>query len=154
ALHAAPGAFVAPNPWDAGSARILAGLGVQAPTTTSSRYPRSIRVTDYQAGGHNVPAPIRAMVAAAGLPSSADLENGFGRDPETVAETIRLGAASGLVGGSIEDTTGDRDNPVFDIAHAADRVRAASEAARRCPFRFMLTGRTDICLRGRPDVAD
>ena len=94
------------------------------------------------------------MAAAVDLPISGDLENGFGRDPETVAETIRLGAAYGLVGGSIEDTTGDKNNPIFDIAHAADRIRAASEAARQCPFRFMLTGRTDTCLRGWSDVAD
>src|SRR5690349_16982905 len=98
ALHTAPGAFVAPNPWDPGSARILAGLGFRALTTTSSGYGRSIGLTDYQAGRENVLAHIRAMTAAVDLPISADLENGFGRDPETVAETIRLGAAAGLVG--------------------------------------------------------
>ncbi len=154
ALHTAPGAFVAPNPWDPGSARILAGLGFRALTTTSAGYARSIGVTDYDAGRDNVLAHLRAMTAAVDLPISADLENGFGRDPETVAETIRLGAAVGLVGGSIEDTTGDRNDPIFDVAHAADRIRAAAEAARRLPFRFMLTGRTDNFLHGRTDLAD
>jgi len=154
ALHAAPGAFVAPNPWDAGSARILAGLGFQALTTTSSGYARSIGVTDHRAGRENVLAHIRAMAAAVDLPISGDLENGFGHDPETVAETIRLGAAAGLVGGSIEDATGDADDPIFDVGRAADRIRAASEAARGLPFRFMLTGRTDNYLHGRSDLGD
>jgi 2-methylisocitrate lyase-like PEP mutase family enzyme len=154
ALHSAPGAFVAPNPWDPGSARILAGLGFKALTTTSSGYARSIGVTDHRAGRDRVLAHIRAMVEAVDLPISADLENGFGRDPETVAETIRLGAASGLVGASIEDATGDRDAPVFEIARAAERIRAASEAARRLPFPFLLTGRTDTCLLGHSDLAD
>ena len=154
ALHAAPGAFVAPNPWDPGSARILAGLGFKALTTTSSGYARSIGVTDHRAGRENVLAHVRALTAAVDLPISGDLENGFGRDPETVAETIRLGAASGLVGGSIEDATGDEDAPIFEVAQAADRIRAAAEAARRLPFRFMLTGRTDVYLHGRSDLAD
>ena len=154
ALHAAPGAFVAPNPWDPGSARILAGLGFKALTTTSSGYARSIGVTDHKAGREKVLAQIRAMAAAVDLPISADLEHGFGRDPETVAETISLGAAAGLVGGSIEDATGDADDPIFDVAQAADHIRAASEAARRLPFRFMLTGRTDNYLHGRSDLAD
>ena len=154
ALHAAPGAFVAPNPWDAGSARILAGLGFKALTTTSSGYARSVGVTDHRAGRENVLAHIRAMTAAVDLPISGDLENGFGDDPETVAETIRLGAAAGLVGGSIEDATGDADDPIFEVARAADRIHAASEAARGLPFRFMLTGRTDCYLHGRSDLAD
>jgi 2-methylisocitrate lyase-like PEP mutase family enzyme len=154
ALHEAPGAFVAPNPWDPGSARILAGLGFRALTTTSSGYARSIGVTDHQAGRDNVLAHVRALVAAVDLPISADLENGFARDPETVAETIRLGAESGLVGGSIEDATGDRGDPIFEIAQAADRIRAAAEAARKLPFRFLLTGRTDVFLHGRNDLAD
>lgn len=154
ALHAAPGAFVAPNPWDPGSARILAGLGFQALTTTSSGYARSIGVTDHEAGRDNVLAHVRALVAAVDLPISADLENGFGRDPETVAETIRLGAASGLVGGSIEDATGDTGDPIFEVERAAERIRAAAEVARRLPFRFMLTGRTDVYLHGRSDLAD
>lgn len=154
ALHAAPGAFVAPNPWDPGSARILAGLGFPALTTTSSGFARSIGVTDHRAGRANVLAHVRAISAAVDLPLTADLENGFGRDPETVAETIRLGASAGLVGGSIEDATGDAGDPIFDVALAADRLRAAAEAARALPFRFMLTGRTDNYLHGRTDLAD
>jgi 2-methylisocitrate lyase-like PEP mutase family enzyme len=154
ALHTAPGAFVAPNPWDPGSARILAGLGFKALTTTSSGYARSIGVTDHKAGRESVLAHVRAMTAAVDLPISGDLENGFGPEPETVAETIRLAAASGLVGGSIEDATGNASDPIFDIAHAADRIRAAAEAARQLPFRFMLTGRTDNYLHGRSDLAD
>src|SRR6185295_9927286 len=154
ALHAAPGAFVAPNPWDPGSARILAALGFKALTTTSAGYARSIGVKDHQAGRDGVLAHIRALSAAVDLPITADLENGFGPDPETVAETIRAGAAAGLVGGSIEDATGDPGDPLFDIARAAERIRAASQAARRLPFRFMLTGRTDIYLHGRSDLAE
>src|SRR5262245_12392567 len=154
ALHQAPGAFVAPNPWDPGSARILAGLGFKALTTTSSGYARSIGVTDHRAGRDNVMSHVRALVAAVDLPISADLENGFGREPETVAEPIRLGAQSGLVAGSIEDATGDADDPTFDVAYAADRVRAASEAALRLPFRFLLTRRTDCLLHGGTDLAD
>jgi len=154
ALHTAPGTFVAPNPWDAGSARILAGLGFKALTTTSSGYARSIGVTDHRAGRDNVLAHVRALAAAVDLPISADLENGFGREPETVAETIRFGAAAGLVGGSIEDASGDAGDPIFEIALASERMRAAAEAARRLPFRFMLTGRTDNFLHGRHDLAD
>ena len=154
ALHAAPGAFVAPNPWDPGSARILAGLGFKALTTTSSGYARSVGVRDHKAGRDSVLAHIRSMTAAVDLPITADLENGFGPEPETVAETIRLAAASGLAGGSIEDASGDADDPIFEIAYAADRIRAAAEAARQLPFRFMLTGRTDNYLHGRSDLAD
>src|SRR5262245_3774200 len=154
ALHAAPGAFVAPNPWDLGSARILAALGFPALTTTSSGYARSIGIADHEPGRVSVLAHARALTAAVDVPISADLENGFGPDPETVAETIRLGASAGLVGGSIEDASGDAEDPIFEIAHAADRVRAAAEAARRLPFRFVLTGRTDNYLHGRHDLAD
>jgi 2-methylisocitrate lyase-like PEP mutase family enzyme len=152
ALHVAPGAFVAPNPWDPGSARILAGLGFRALTTTSSGYARSIGVTDHRAGRDNVLAHVRTLVAAVDLPITADLENGFGREPATVAETIRLGAAAGLVGGSIEDASGDADEPIFEPALAAERMRAAAEAAHRLPFRFLLTGRTDVFLHGRNDL--
>src|SRR5262249_23570150 len=136
ALHSAPGAFVAPNPWDPGSARILAALGFPALTTTSSGFARSIGIADHAPGRAPVLEHVRALTAAVELPISADLENGFGPDPDTVAETIRLGASAGLVGGSIEDASGDADDPIFEIAHAADRMRAAAEAARRLPFRF------------------
>jgi 2-methylisocitrate lyase-like PEP mutase family enzyme len=154
ALHKAPGCFVIPNPWDAGSARILAGLGFKALTTTSAGYARSIGVVDYKAGRQNVIEHIRAMAPAVDIPLAADLENGFGHSPEDCAETIRQGAEAGLVGGSIEDFTGDRGDPIYDIAKAAERVRAAAEAARKLPFRFMLCARAENYLNGRPDLAD
>ena len=154
ALHAAPGAFVAPNPWDPGSARILAALGFPALTTTSSGFARSIGIADHAPGRAAVLDHVRAIAAAVELPISADLENGFGRDPETVAETIRLGAECGLVGGSIEDASGSKDKPIFDFEHAVERVAAAAEVAKRIPSGFVLTARTENFLRGRPDLDD
>ncbi len=154
ALHKAPGVFVIPNPWDPGSARLLAGLGFKALTTTSAGYARSIGFPDYNAGRENVMARIRAMAPVIDVPLAADLEDGFGPKPEDCAETIRQGAAAGLVGGSIEDFTGDRANPIYSIAEAADRIRAAAEAARNLPFKFMLCARAENYLNGRPDLAD
>jgi 2-methylisocitrate lyase-like PEP mutase family enzyme len=154
ALHAAPGCFVIPNPWDPGSARTLAALGFKALTTTSAGYARSIGVTDYKAGREHVMEHIRRMAPMVDIPLAADLENGFGDAPEDCAETIRLGADAGLVGGSIEDFTGDRSNPLYETARAADRVRAAAEAAKRLPFKFMLCARAENYLNGRHDLAD
>ncbi len=154
ALHKAPGCFVIPNPWDAGSARILAGLGFKALTTTSAGYARSIGFPDYNAGRENVMAHIRAIAPMVDVPLAADLEDGFGPKPEDCAETIRQGAEAGLVGGSIEDFTGDRSDPIHDIAAAAERVRAASVAARKLPFKIMLFARADNYLNGRADLAD
>jgi len=154
ALHKAPGVFVIPNPWDPGSARLLAGLGFKALTTTSAGYARSIGFPDYNAGRENVMAHIRAMAPVIDIPLAADLEDGFGPKPENCAETIRQGAAAGLVGGSIEDFTGDRANPIYSIGEAADRIRAAAEAARNLPFKFMLCARAENYLNGRPDLAD
>ena len=154
ALHKAPGVFVIPNPWDPGSARLLAGLGFKALTTTSAGYARSIGFPDYNAGRENVMAHIRAMAPMIDIPLAADLEDGFGPKPEDCAETIRQGAAAGLVGGSIEDFTGDRANPIHSIEAAADRIRAAAEAARNLPFKFMLCARAENYLNGRPDLAD
>ena len=154
ALHKARGVFVIPNPWDPGSARLLAGLGFKALTTTSAGYARSIGFPDYNAGRENVMAHIRAMATAIDIPLAADLEDGFGPRPEDCAETIRQGADAGLVGGSIEDFTGDRANPIYSIAAAADRIRAAAEAARNLPFKFMLCARAENYLNGRPDLAD
>ena len=154
ALHKAPGVFVIPNPWDPGSARLLAGLGFKALTTTSAGYARSIGFPDYNAGRENVMAHIRAMAPVIDVPLAADLEDGFGPKPEDCAETIRQGAAAGLVGGSIEDFTGDRANPIYSSAEAADRIRAAAEAARNLPFKFMLCARAENYLNGRPDLAD
>ena len=154
ALHRAPGCFVIPNPWDPGSARILAGLGFKALTTTSAGYARSIGFPDYNAGRENVMAHIRAMAPAIDIPLAADLEDGFGPKPEDCAETIRQGAAAGLVGGSIEDFTGDRSNPIHSIEKAAERVRAAAEAAKKLPFKFMLCARAENYLHGRQDLGD
>jgi len=146
--------FVIPNPWGPGSARLLAGLGFKALTMTSAGYARSIGFPDYYAGRENVMAHIRAMAPAIDIPLAADLEDGFGPKPEDCAETIRQGAEAGLVGGSIEDFTGDRANPIYSIAEAADRIRAAAEAARKLPFKFMLCARAENYLNGRPDLAD
>jgi 2-methylisocitrate lyase-like PEP mutase family enzyme len=157
ALHARPGAFVIPNPWDAGTARMLASLGFEALTTTSAGLAFSLGRAD---GAGRVTreetlANARAIVDATDLPVAADLENGFGDAPEDAAETIRLaGGVAGLVGGSIEDTTGDPARPIYDFQHAVERVAAAVEAARKLPFPFVLVGRAENFLHGRPDLDD
>lgn len=153
-LHQQEGAFVIPNPWDAGSAKLLTGLGFRALATTSSGFARSLGQRDGEPGREAVIAHGAQLVAATDLPVSADLENGFGHTPEDVAETIRRAGAAGLVGGSIEDFTGDPDNPLYPIEHAADRIRAAVEAARRLGFPFVLTARAENFFRGRPDLGD
>jgi 2-methylisocitrate lyase-like PEP mutase family enzyme len=154
ALHAAPGCFVIPNPWDAGSARILAALGFKALTTTSAGFARSTGVKDYGVTRALVVEHARALCAATDLPIAADLEDGFGWKPEDCARTIREGAAAGLVGGSIEDWTGDASHPIYAIEAAADRIRAAAEAARALPFKFMLVARAENHLRGITDLKD
>ncbi len=154
ALHKAPGCFVIPNPWDPGSARLLAALGFKALTTTSAGYARSIGVTDYKAGREHVLEHIRMMAPAVDIPLAADLENGFGDRPQDCADTIRFGAEAGLVGGSIEDFTGDTSSPIYSIERAAERVRAAVEAAKKLPFKFMRCARAVNYLRGRPDLSD
>ncbi|ESQ74635.1 isocitrate lyase/phosphoenolpyruvate mutase family protein [Asticcacaulis sp. AC402] len=151
ALHET-GCFVIPNPWDRGSARMLAGLGFKALTTTSAGYARSIGVVDYKAGRDHVLAHCRDLAEATDLPLAADLEDGFGPTPEDCAETIRQGAQAGLVGGSIEDWRAD--GTFYDIEAAADRIRAAAEAARALDFPFQLVARCENYLRGRPDFAD
>ncbi|MCA0203612.1 MAG: isocitrate lyase/phosphoenolpyruvate mutase family protein [Proteobacteria bacterium] len=154
ALHAREGAFVVGNPWDAGSARLLAHLGFEALATTSAGYAFSVGRRDSFAGlsRDELLENARQIVESCDLPVSADLEDGFGAAPETCAETIRLAAGIGLVGGSIEDATGDPAAPIFDLALAADRVRAAAEAARDLPF--LLTARAENFLWGRPDLGD
>ncbi len=154
ALHEAPGCFIIPNPWDSGSARILAALGYKALTTTSAGYAWSLGRTDYEAGRDDVLAHIRAVAPMVDLPLNGDLENGFGHAPQDCADTIRMSAEAGLVGGSIEDATGDKDDPIYAMDAAADRIRAAAEAARALPFRYMLTGRCENYLHGRPDLKD
>ena len=156
ALHVRPGAFVIPNPWDAGTARILAGLGFEALTTTSVGLAFTLGKRD-GAGAvtrEETLANAKTIVDATDLPVAADLENGFGHAPEAAAKTIRLAGAVGLVGGSIEDTTGDPRRPIYDFDHAVERVAAAAEAARAFPFPFILVGRAENFLHGRPDLDD
>jgi 2-methylisocitrate lyase-like PEP mutase family enzyme len=155
-LHQGPGAFVIPNPWDAGTARILTHLGFEALTTTSAGLAFSIGRRD-QAGvltRDEALANARAIVEATHLPVAADLENGYGHSPEVVAETIRMAAEAGLVGGSIEDSTGDPGAPIYEFAHAVERIAAAAEAARSLSFPFMLVARSENYLHGRPDLND
>ena len=157
ALHAGPGAFVIPNPWDAGTARILEKLGFEALTTTSAGLAFVLGRRD---GAGEVTrdetlANARAVADATDLPVAADLENGFGHAPEAAAETIRLaGEVAGLVGGSIEDATGDPQRPIYDFQHAVERVAAAAAAAHALPFPFVLVGRAENFLHGRPDLDD
>lgn len=154
ALHQGPGAFVIANPWDAGSARILAGLGFQALATSSGAAAGVLGRRDGSVLRDEALAQVRAIVEATELPVSADLENGFADSPAAVAETIRLAAETGLVGGSIEDATGNREQPLYDIDHAAERVAAAVQAARALPFPFIVTARAENFLRGKADLDD
>ncbi len=154
ALHARPGAFVIPNPWNAGTARILAALGFEALATTSAGYAFAAGRLDSSAALTRDEILLNAaeIVDATDLPVSADLEDGFGPAPEACAETIRLAAGKGLVGGSIEDATGSPDSPIYDFDLAVARVVAAAEAARTCDF--VLTARAENYLHGRADLAD
>ncbi len=154
ALHARPQAFIIPNPWDVGTARMLAKLGFEALATTSAGFAFSIGVLDNRVGRERMLAHVAEIAAATDLPVSADLENGFGDDLKTVAETIRRASATGIVGGSIEDSIDRPGEKVYDIAHATDRVRAAVEAKRDLPFPFTLTARAENYLVGIPDLAD
>jgi 2-methylisocitrate lyase-like PEP mutase family enzyme len=154
ALHEAPGAFVIPNPWDAGSARILAGLGFEALATSSGASAGILGRRDGKVTREEALAQARAIVAATDLPVSADLEKGFGDAPAVAAETIRLAAEVGLVGGSIEDATGDKDKPLYDFGLAVERVAAAVQAARALSFPFTLTARAENYLRGNPSLDD
>jgi 2-methylisocitrate lyase-like PEP mutase family enzyme len=153
-LHERAGAFVIPNPWDAGTARILEGLGFEALTTTSAGLAFTLGKRDGEGAvtREETLANARAIVDAVDLPVAADLENGFGHTPEAAAETIRLAGGAGLVGGSIEDSSGDPKRPIYDLQHAVERVAAAAEAAHRLPFPFVFVGRCENFLHGRPDL--
>src|SRR5262245_51449457 len=156
ALHARPGAFVIPNPWDGGTAQILASLGFEALTATSAGLAFTLGKRD---GAREVTreetlANAKAIVEATDLPVAADLENGFGDSPEDAAETIRRAAGVGLVGGSIEDSTGDPAKPIYDFQHAVERVAAAAKVARSLPFPFVFVARAENFLHGRPDLDD
>lgn len=154
ALHEEPGTFVMPNPWDGGSARLLAGLGFKALATSSAACAVSLGRRDNHVTREEALAHCRLIAAATDLPVSGDLEKGFGDSPADVAETIRGAAEAGLVGGSIEDATGDAARPLFDFNHAVDRVAAAVAAARALPFPFTLTARSENFIRGNPDLDD
>lgn len=152
ALHAGPGAFVMPNPWDAGSARLLAGMGFPALATSSSASAGTLGRRDYQVTRDEALAMAGAIAQAVDVPVSADLENGFGDAPEIVAETIRRAAATGLAGGSIEDSTGNEARPVFEIGLATERIAAAVAAARAVPGGFVLTARTECFVNDIRDL--
>lgn len=154
ALHQRDEAFVIPNPWDAGSARILANLGFEALATTSAGYAFSRGKRDSFASltRGEILDNAAEIVGATDLPVSADLEDGFGAAPEICAETIRLACEVGLVGGSIEDATGEPARPIYDLSHSVERVQAAAEAARKLPF--LLTARAENFLWERPDLDD
>ena len=156
ALHERPGLFVIPNPWDVGSAKALASLGFEALATTSAGLAFSLGKPDGAAAvsREDTLENARIIVEATPLPVSADLERGFGDDPETCAETIRLAAKAGLVGGSIEDATARTADPVYPFERSVERVKAAVQAARGLPFPFMLTARAENLIRGRVDLKD
>src|SRR5271165_7201596 len=148
ALHARPGAFVIPNPWDVGSARILAALGFEALASTSA----GAAFAEGRRDG--ILSNAAAIVAATDLPVNADLENCFADAPDEAAKTITLAAAAGLAGGSIEDATGNPDEPIYGHDQAVARVAAAVAAARAAPAGFVLTARAENFLHGKPDLDD
>ncbi len=153
-MHAREMGFILPNPWDAGTARLLAHLGFEALATTSAGIAFSAGKPDGRVGRELMLQHVAAIAAAVDLPVSADLENGYGDAPEDAAQTILLAAAAGVAGGSIEDATGRSDDPIYEIGPAAERVQAAAEAARALHFTFTLTARAENYLHGRPDLAD
>lgn len=153
-LHDGPGAFVIPNPSDAGTARALTKLGFAALATTSAGLAFALGRRDGLVGRDDTLANVRAIAAATHLPVTADLENGFAEMPDGVADTILRVADAGAVGGSIEDATGRADDPVYSLDVAVERVAAAVAAARSLPFPFTLTARAENFLHGRRDLAD
>jgi 2-methylisocitrate lyase-like PEP mutase family enzyme len=154
ALHQGPEMFLLPNPWDAGSARLFEWLGYAALATTSGGFAATLARLDGQVTLDEALAHGAEIAAATSLPVSADLENGFADEPAGVAETIRLAAAAGLAGCSVEDYTQRDDQPIYDPGLARDRIAAAAEAARGTPGPLVLTARAENYLHGRPDLAD
>ena len=153
-LHERDGAFIIPNPWDVGTARLLAHPGFEALATTSMGYAFSAGQRDNTIDRDRMMKPASAIASATDLPVSVDLENRFGDAPEVVEETIRFAAAAGVVGGSIEDASGRPDHPIYDREHAVERIRAAAEVARALPYAFTLTGRAENYLHGRTDLRE
>ncbi len=154
ALHQGPEVLVVGNPWDLGSARILAHLGYAALSTTSAGFAFALGRRDGEVTRDEALAHAKSIADSTNLPVAADLENGYGHTTAEVAETIRLAAAAGLVGGSIEDASRDPAHPIYDLQQAVDRVAAAAAAAQALPFPFMLVGRAENYLYGRPDLDD
>lgn len=154
ALHEGAGIFVIPNPWDAGSAKMLASLGYQALATTSAGYAFSQGKADGALSLDDTLANVRSIVAATDLPVAVDLENGFADDPAECAKSLLRAAEAGAVGGSIEDATGRADAPIYCFEHAVARIEAAVAAVRRLPFPFILTARAENYLHGNPDLND
>jgi 2-methylisocitrate lyase-like PEP mutase family enzyme len=154
ALHHRHCAFLIPNPWDVGSARLLQFLGFEALATTSGGFAFSIGKPDGAVDRDTMLAHAAALATATDLPVSADLENGYADDPAQVAETVRLAAAAGLAGCSIEDAGPNREHGPYELALATERVRAAAEAAHALPFPFVLTARSENFIIGRPDLRD
>jgi 2-methylisocitrate lyase-like PEP mutase family enzyme len=154
ALHEREGAFIIPNPWDAGTAKLLAHLGFEALATTSAGYAFSAGKPDNAISREEMMIHLTALAEATSLAVSADLANGFGDEPAIVAETIALASAAGVVGGSIEDATQRTEQPIYEPALAVERIQAAVETARALPFPFVLTARCENYLWGRPDLGD
>ena len=156
ALHERPGAFIIPNPWDAGTAKLLASLGFEALATTSLGLSNSLGRPDGAGvvSREEVLDNCRLVAAATDLPVNADLENGYAHEPRAAAEMIRLASEAGIVGGSIEDATGDPQHPIYDFALAVERVQAAVETGRSLRVPFVLTARAENLLHGRPDLDD
>ena len=152
ALHERDTAFIIPNPYDAGTAKLLAHLGFEALATTSAGYAFTLGKPDNRVGRDAMLKHVAEIVRAADLPVSADLENGFGDDPETVADTVRMAAEAGLAGCSIEDMA--KNGTIYEFEHAAERVRAAADAAKSLPFTFTLTARCENFLVGGADIED
>jgi 2-methylisocitrate lyase-like PEP mutase family enzyme len=154
ALHERPGAFIIPNPWEAGTARLLTAAGFEALATTSLGLANMLGRADSTVSRAEVIANCREIAEATDLPINADLENCFAHEPAAAAETIRLAAEAGAVGGSIEDYSGDRTNPIYDFDLAVARVRAAAQVAHALAVPFLLTARAENLLHGRNDMAD
>src|SRR5580698_7502318 len=153
-LHQKGSCFVIPNPWDQGSARVLEHMGFKALASTSAGFAFSIAKPDLGITKTSLMTHLTGLCQATSVPVSADLQNGFGNDPEDVAVTILQAAKTGIVGGSIEDASGDSGNPVYPLELAAERIRHAAAAARSLGFKFMLTARAENYINGRPDLND
>lgn len=153
-LHKPGNCFVIPNPWDRGSARLLSHLGFKALASTGAGFAFSQGRSDLSINVKEMLGHLSELASATNLPVSADLQNGFGDAPEDVAITIVEASKTGIVGGSIEDASGNLNAPIYALEYAADRIRSAAEAAKSLPFKFMLTARAENYLYGKPDVKD